>query len=606
MLALHVARVTHLTVRVITGRSMQARTLRSVVVTSFLLTASLCAWADEKSEADAKRVNAIADRWLEQIESRFPVTYLGGGLPMKRHDALEQNAPQDLASWREFLAGIEKELAQIPEERLIGRPEWVTWHYMRQGLAQSEAAKLCRNELWQVSAYGWVAHLMHLANLQPVGTDDLRHQALLRWRSVPGWLDQEIANLREGLRLGYTATEGAARGLLTQLDSLLAEEPGKSAFMSPATRDDSPAFRADWTAVIAEQVWPALRRYRDFLRDEYMPRARKVLSVGGNTNGLKCYRASIYANTTVDDEPRKLFAAAKARERAERELAVTLGKKVYGAKARDWQTLAPLVIADSRYRFTSSSEIATYARETVARAAAAIDRMVRNPPSAVIKIEPFPEFMQRSGPGGEYVPGADDGSRPPLFYFRDDPERQFRGPFEDLIFHETLPGHHLQAAVLAQNQRAALHPITRVLWFSGPGEGWATYAESLARELGLYTSDYEVICALMSSTTSVMVADLGIQVMGWSKERTIAYFVEAQPFSGAERAERMVGTLTGVPGLGVAYPLGAMQFEQMRATAQEKLGERFDLREFHRIMLEDGRLPFSALRAKLARWLKAR
>ena len=566
--------------------------------------ASFCASADDAVDAHARRVTALADRWVEQVEKRFPVTYLGSGLPTDRHDSLEQNAPHELASWREFLASIEQELATVPEVALIGRPEWVTWHYMRQGLAQNEAARLCRTELWQVSAFGWVTHLTHLATLQPVGTEALRLQALTRWHRVPAWVDQEIANLREGMRLRYTATQSATQAMVAQLDALLATEPGKSAFMSPATRDDVAGFRADWTALIEMQVWPALRRYRDFLRDEYRPRARTSVSLVANTDGLACYRATVYANTTVDDDPRELFKAAKARERAERELALTLGKKVYGEKAGSWRALASLVRADSRYAFSSRSEIAAHARATVARAAAAIDRMVRDPPSAAMKIEPFPAFMQGSGPGGEYVPGADDGSRMPIFYFRDDPARQSRGPFEVLVFHETLPGHHLQAAVLAQNQRASLHPITRVLWFSGPGEGWATYAEGLARELGLYTSDFEVICALMSSTTPPMVADLGIQVMGWSQARATAYLINAQPLGGAERAERMVETITGLPGLAVAYPLGAIQFEQMRAVATKQLGERFDLREFHRVMLEDGRLPFGAMRSKLKRWVE--
>ena len=267
--------------------------------------------------------------------------------------------------------------------------------------------------------------------------------------------------------------------------------------MGPAMRDDAAAFRADWTALIETKVWPALRRYRDFLRDEYRPRARASVSLEANPNGLACYRATVYANTTVDGDARELFKAASAR--------------AYGARAcphagqkglrRESTGLACARIAGTRrlaLGFSSSNEIAAYAQATVARASAAIGRMVRDPPSAAMKVEPFPEFMQRSGPGGEYVPGADDGSRLPTFYFRDDPARQSRGPFEVLVFHETLPGHHLQAAVLAQNQRAALHPITRVLWFSGPGEGWATYAEGLARELGLYTSDFEVICALMS------------------------------------------------------------------------------------------------------------
>jgi uncharacterized protein (DUF885 family) len=184
--------------------------------------------AAEDAEAQARRVTALADRWVKEIETRFPIAYLGSGLATDRHDSLDQNQPRQLASWREFLADAERELAGIPEERLVGRPEWVTWHYMRQGLPQSEAARLCRNELWQVSTLGWVAHVTHLATLQPVGTDSARKQALKRWRSVPASVEQEIANLRVGTRLGYTATQSSVHGVIAQLDALLAGEPGKS------------------------------------------------------------------------------------------------------------------------------------------------------------------------------------------------------------------------------------------------------------------------------------------------------------------------------------------------------------------------------------------
>jgi uncharacterized protein (DUF885 family) len=578
----------------------------SVGVTFWLAT-GLCQAETVRSDvpADARRTTALADRWLEQIKQRFPVTYLGSGLPTERHDLLEQNAPRDLAAWREFLVGVEKELSQIPEDRLSGRSEWVTWHYLRQGLAQQDAARLCRTELWQVSPLGWLTHLTHLATLQPVETDELRRQALARWRSVPLWVDQEIANLRSGARLGYTASQSAVRGTLAQFDALLAGTPAKSVLMGPATRSDVDAFHVEWTSVVEKQVWPTLTRYRDFLRDEYLPRARTSASLSANVDGIACYRALINANTTVNEDPRKLFDLAVAREKAERDEALRLGRKVFGESVRDWRTLAERVRSDSRYRFTSRAEVADHARATVARAASLIDRMVTSPPSAAMRIEPFAAHLQGSGPGGEYLPGSDSGDRQPVFYFRDDPERQTRGSFETLVFHETLPGHHLQAAVLAQNQRANLHPITRLLWFSGPGEGWATYAETFARELGLYSSEYEYLCALMSSTTPPMVADLGIQVHGWSRERAVAYLAETQPLGDAGRAERLVGTITGNPGLAVAYPLGAMQFEKMRMTAEKQLGKRFDVRELHRVLLEDGRLPFDAMESKVMRWLES-
>jgi uncharacterized protein (DUF885 family) len=235
---------------------------------------------------------------------------------------------------------------------------------------------------------------------------------------------------------------------------------------------------------------------------------------------------------------------------------------------------------------------------------AAEPRIVLTALAAPIKTEPFAEFAQNSGPSGEYVRGADDGSRPGVFYYRNRPESVSRASLQSLIFHEAVPGHHLQAAVLARQQRKALHPASRLIWFSGPSEGWASYAESFAREIGLYDSDYEIIGWLMSSVTPPMVADLGMQVMGWSREQAIEFINDSMPLRPRDRTEALVGTIAGSPGGAISYPLGAMQFEQLRLFARQKLGNRFDVREFHEVVLADGMLPFTALRAKVDRWIE--
>jgi uncharacterized protein (DUF885 family) len=560
--------------------------------------------ADDLTATHARRVTELADRWVTQIETRYPITYLASGLPTARHDTFDQNSPEDMRSWRAFLASIEAELNGIPESALSGKPEWVTWHYLRQGLAQEHANELCRSELWQVAPLGWQSHLSQIADLQPVGTEEQRAQAFTRWRQMPAWIDREIANLKEGLRLGHTASQSSAAATLKQFDALIGVRPGDSPLMSAASRAGTSEFRKQWEELLQTELWPALTRYRDFLSNEYLPRARKTVSLAGNRNGLACYRALILSGSTVDVEPRKLFELAMERHRAEHALAMDFGRKLYGERAKDWQALSKLMREDPRAKFSSRAEVDAYIQRSVARAVAAEPKIVLEALAAPLKAEPFAEFAQQTGPAGEYVRGADDGSRPGVFYYRNRPESVSRASLQSLIFHETVPGHHLQAAVLARQQRKALHPVTRLIWFSGPSEGWASYAENLARENGLYDSDFEVAGALLSSVTPPMVADLGMQVMGWSREQAVAFVNESMPLRPLERSEALVATIAGSPGGAISYPLGAMQFEQLRQSAWQKLGNRFDVREFHEVVLADGMLPFPALRAKVDRWVE--
>jgi len=554
---------------------------------------------------DAKHVTTLADRYVAEFKVSFPLQYDFSGLATERHDGLDIKSPAELAKWREFEKQLGAQLHQVQPDILVGTPEWVTWHFLNQALNEDAETLVCRSELWSVSALGWQAALSQLATIQPVGTPAGRAQALARWRKLPAWIDQEIANLKEGQRLGFSATRSSVQSTIGQLNGLVDGPVKQTGYLSPAERDKTPAFVAEWTRLITISVVPELRKYRDFLRDEYLPHARETVSIATQRRGRECYRGLIFATVTVDEDPDTLYDAAVKQVAKERDIAIALGRKLYGPKAADWSSLAKLVIADPRNRFATSDEIRAYTQRTYDRAYAAAGRMVLTPPVGKVKLEPFPEFQQASAPGGQYVPAADDGSRPATYYYRNVPKDLYRASLQNVIVHETLPGHHLQVQFLAEHGHKGNHPIARLLFFSGPGEGWATYAEDFAREIGLYDSDLDYIGREMSSITPMMVADLGMQLKGWSTDQAAAYLREAMPLRPPERAAQSVALISGNPGFVLAYPLGGIEWQKMRARAEASLGKRFDVRAFHQMELEDGMLPFAALEAKLQRWIQA-
>jgi len=568
-----------------------------------LLLTALAAVPLRADADDRARVNALADRFVEEFQRNFPASFAFSGLPVGRNDGLDINAPADIARWQQLMKSMDGELAAIEPDGFADAPEWVTWQFLDHAVRQNLSTQSCRSELWGVSSLGWQSSLSQLASIQPVGSDQARKEALARWQALGPWVDQEIANLQEGVRLGHVATVAATRSTIAQLDALLAQPPAESPFMDPSTRDGTPSFAAAWKRVVEDTLWPALTRYRDFLRDTYLARARRSPSLDGMPGGRDCYRALIFAVTTVDADPEKLFERALEQIERERRIALDLGRKLYGDKATDWNALATLMRAEPAERFVSADEVRDFTQRTYDRAEAAASRMVLTPPKGRVVLEPFPEFQQATAPGGQYVPAAEDGSRPAKYLYRNVTSDLYRSALQNVILHETLPGHHLQQALLAEHGGKGNHAVARLLYFSGPGEGWATYAEDFARELGLYDSDRDYIGGQMSSITPMMAVDLGMQVKGWTAEQAISFLQEGMPLRPPQRAEQSVALISSLPSLVLSYPLGGIKWQEMRVRAEKALGDKFDVRAFHQALLEDGMLPFSALEAKLDRWI---
>ena len=571
-----------------------------------LLFAALAALPSQADDNPRARVTALADRFVAEYQKAFPVGYSFSGLPVTRNDGVDINSPEDVARWHALMKEMAGELAAIQPEAFATEPEWVTWQFLDHAFKQDMLTTVCRNELWSVSALGWQASLPQIASIQPVGTDEARAQALSRWRDFGPWIDREIANLKEGQRLGYSATEAAAKSTLSQLDQMLAQKPEESPLMDPATRDKTPAFAAEWKDVITGTVWPAITRYRDYIRDEYVAHARKAPSLEGMPDGRQCYRALVFAITTVDADPEALFDVAQKEVERERGIATSLGKKLFGDKGAEWNSLADTIRSDPAERFKSADEVREFTQHTYERAYAAAGKMVTTPPVGKVVLEPFPEFQQATAPGGQYLPAADDGSRPATYYYRNVTTDLYRTSLQNVILHETMPGHHLQVQFLAEHGRKGNHPVARLLFFSGPGEGWATYSEDFAHEIGLYDSDRDYIGREMSSITPMMVADLGMQVKGWTPEQAVKYLQEGMPLRPPQRAEQSVALISSLPSFVLSYPLGGIKWEEMRRRAEAALGPKFDVRAFHQVLLEDGMLPFAALNAKLDRWIASR
>ena len=556
--------------------------------------------APAPERADA-RVKALADAYLDGYFQRNPDQVTLFGVPGRRHDTLPDNSPEALKTWQAKEDGWLALARQIDPVTIEAPPLRGTYAIVREALEGSIGLRVCRYELWTVSQMvnGWQVQDGYTVTIQPVGTDEARKDALARWSRLPRYVDTEIANLREGIKAGYSAPQGNVRLVIDQMNTLIATPTADSPFDSPSVRDKSPEFVRQFDLLVREQIVPAFTRYRDFLQKEYLPAARPAIAVSANPNGAACYDASVRYYSSLATPASDVHAIGL------REVdGLDAEMKAIGQRSFSTASVPALLQharTEKRFLFRSPEDL-------IGRSQAALDRAKREmhqwfglQPKADVVIERYPKFREKNGPN-EYNPPAEDGSRPAVFFINAyQAEKKSRVNAESTAFHETIPGHHLQGAIALE--RKSIHPIGRYLGNAGYMEGWALYAERLADEMKLFSTDLDRLGMLSSQALRAvrLVVDSGIHTGGWTRQQAIDYML-AHTAEDAADVVSEVDRYIIYPGQATAYMLGKLEISKAREEAKQAMRSKFDIKIFHDRVLEDGAIPVSFLHEKIRAW----
>jgi uncharacterized protein (DUF885 family) len=549
-----------------------------------------------------KRALDVAHEIVDGYFGQFPEDAVATGYPSAPMDRLGDLSLEAVAAWEAREDAWLAELEGIGTDVVAGTEAAVPYAVARERLEASIGRRSYRPELWNVSAaWGWPFSLPVVFQRQPVGTEQARADARARARDIARYLDTEVENLREGLRLGFIQSRDNVLAVLAQVDELLESPVEVSPFYQPAVRDRDASFASSMRAIVKGDVRAALQRYATFLRESYVARAREgAVGLGSLPCGADGYRASVRYHASISPRPDEIHETGlREMERIQSEM-LAIARRSFGTD--DLRGLLQKLRSDPQYTFRSEAEVLSYNRAAIERAHAALPRWFGHVPDSPVEVRPFPAFQKRTG-GGLYSAPSADGRQPGTYELGTHaPEKLARATQESTAFHETWPGHHLQISIAVES--AGLHPILRYLFSSGFIEGWALYSERLADEMGLYSSDLDRLGLLSNEAMRAarLVVDPGLHVLGWSRERAIRYMLDHTTES-EEAATYEVDRYISGPGQAVSYLLGRLELGRLRRLAEERLGGRFDLRAFHDLVLEDGSITLSVVRDKVEGWV---
>jgi uncharacterized protein (DUF885 family) len=325
--------------------------------------------------------------------------------------------------------------------------------------------------------------------------------------------------------------------------------------------------------------------------------------VGANAlpDGDACYKASTrFHITSVLSAEAIHQMGLDQMEKIQQQLS-EIGERSFGTT--DPAEVLRIVKDDPQYRFSSREEIIQMAEETVERAEAELPNWFGLVPEMTVEVVPYPSYQEKSAPLGQALFLSRDGKSVGQYILNTyQPETQSKSFIESLSIHEAHPGHLFQMYVAQAG--AEVHPITGYFFLSGFGEGWALYTERLAEEMGLYTSDVSRVGWLASEAhrSARLVVDTGMHALGWTRQESIDYlgqYTTLTPNQTVAETDRYIAA----PGQATSYMVGALEIMNLRSEAEQALGNAFDIKAFHDLVLEDGTVPLAMLREKVNGWI---
>jgi len=579
------------------------------VVLSVLLSTPLAASADATAD-----LHALFDReWQRDLaDNPLSATYVGD---TRYNDQLPNSlSPEYRERLRDFRRRYLERAKAIGADGLSGQDRLSYDVFVRDQAMELEGFDFPQH-LMPINQFNNVANQLAMfgsgKGAQPFKTVADYEAWIRRARQVPVVFDQAIANMREGMARGIVRPRILMEKVLPQLDQHIVKKASDSTLWGPIaalpaafSAADKQRLTAEYTTLIESTLVPAYRKLRAFIADEYLPKCSDAVGLGALPNGAAWYAYRVRDSTTTDLDPERIHQIGLAEiARIHGAMKSVMEKVGFTGELKEY--FASLKSNPAMY-FKSEDELLEAYRGFRRTVEPLLPRLFGVRPRADFEIRPVESFRAASASGGQYQAPSEDGSRLGIFYVNTfDLKARPRWALESLYLHEATPGHHFQIALQRELQQ-----LPRFRRFSGEtafNEGWGLYAESLGKELGVYTDPAMYFGALDAELWRAirLVADTGIHAKGWTRKQVLDFMYAnspVEPTRAIAEAERFMA----IPGQALAYKIGQLKIRELRTRAEKALGAGFDVRAFHTEVLKDGSVPLAILESKIDRWIAER
>lgn len=588
------------------------RTLTAMLLSAFMVAGCVTAGHRATDPAvAAAELDALVSEWFEVQLERNPILATAIG-DLRYNDRLPNFfsagfREDDQRIQREYLARARA----IDREALTGqaRLSWDIFVRDREAAIAGERFPTWMLPVNQFGNYGsFFAQLGSGQSIQPFREAKHYDDFLARVSRFPELTETAIANMRAGIAAGVVQPRPVVEKAIPQFAAHVVADPETSVFWGPiralpegVSADERARITDAYRTAIMDTLVPAYDRMRSFLADEYLPAARDAVGMVHLPDGKAWYAFAVSQQTTTDLTPEAIHAFGLA------EVSRILGemnavKRQVGFDG-DLHAFFRHLQEDDRYYYDNEEDLLQGYRDLQHTINPLLPKLFDIFPRADYEVRAVEAFRAQSAAGASYMAPAPDGSRPGVFYVNTYNLRgQPKFGMETLSIHEASPGHHFQIAI--QQEIEDLPAFRRFGGYTAFAEGWALYAESLGRELGVFTDPYQWYGRLADEQLRAMrlVVDTGMHHYGWTREQAIEYMKANSSMAESDVVAEVERYIVW-PGQALAYKVGERVIRELRNEAEAALGERFDVRAFHRQVLVDGALPMDVLQRKVRAWI---
>jgi uncharacterized protein (DUF885 family) len=558
--------------------------------------------------AAARELHKLFDEEWEWTMRENP-TFASNLGDRRYNDRWEDASLENVERQHEHRLETLRRLQTIPRARLSPADQ-LNYDLFQKDLASDIEGHKFKLYLLPVNQRGGIQTADELTELLRFQTVKDYEDWIARMRAFPLYMDQTLALMREGVRAGLLWPKAVEQRVAAQIDKQLVERAEDSPFFKPFRQfpaDISEAERArlvrDAREAVAQSVVPAYKKLKEYFVKEYLPASFERVGIWQWPNGAEAYAFLARRYTTTEMTPEQIHQkglAEVARIRAEMQKVMEqVGFR--GTLKEFFKKLR----TDEQFYYKTPEDLLEAYRATAKRIDPNLVKVFKTLPRQPHGVTPIPDAVAPDTTTAYYQPGAADGSRPGFYYVNlYKPETRPKWEMMALSLHESVPGHHLQIA-----RAMELGEIPKFRRYGGGYtafvEGWGLYAESLGEDMGLYDDPYSKFGQLTYEMWRAvrLVVDTGMHFYKWDRQKAIDYFMENAAKTELDVTNEIDRYITD-PGQALAYKIGQLKIKELRARARQQLGERFDVREFHDVVLGSGAVPLDVLERNVDEWIE--